>query len=67
VIVAYWALFSQWQIYDDEGFFEHGIGLFIQGTSSTTSSTLTTARFPYELWGLVSGSSGERSRPTRAA
>jgi hypothetical protein len=55
VIVAYWALFSQWQIYDDEGFFEHGIGLFIQGHLVYNQFYTDYGPFPYELWGLVFG------------
>jgi hypothetical protein len=50
---AYWALFSQFAPYDDEGFFEHGFRLFAQGHALYNNYYTQYGPFPYELWGWL--------------
>ena len=53
LFAGYWALFSQFRPWDDEGFFEYGIRLFLQGHHLYSGFYSDYGPFSYELWGLL--------------
>jgi hypothetical protein len=48
---AYWAMYSQWAYYDDSGFFEYSIQLFLHGHTLYSHDFSDYGPFYYELWG----------------
>lgn len=48
---AYWAMFSQFAPYDDEGFFDYSLKLFLAGHSLYSSVFTDYGPFYYELFG----------------
>lgn len=51
VFGAYWALFGQFRVWDDEGVFEYGIRLFDHGHPLYSGFYTDYGPFSYELWG----------------
>ncbi len=49
--VAYWAMFSQFKYYDDEGFFDYSLKLFVAGQPLYTADFSGYGPFYYELFG----------------
>jgi hypothetical protein len=53
LFAAYWAMFAQFRPWDDEGFFEYGIRLFLQGHPVYSGFYSDYGPFFYELWGAL--------------
>lgn len=50
---AYWLLFSQFAVFDDEGFFDYSLKLFMAGHPLYSSDFSVYGPFYYELFGTV--------------
>src|ERR1700722_8310003 len=53
LLAAYWAMFSQFAPYDDEGFFDYSLQLFVAGHSLYNSVFSEYGPFYYELFGAL--------------
>ena len=51
VLAAYWLMFSQYQVYDDEGFFDYSLKLFVAGHPLYSSVFSEYGPFYYLLFG----------------